>query len=545
MTGTTLRPCQNEGVLYTCSCSQVSVPAVAAHPPGGRCIQPSCSAPSAAIFAGTGLLTAACCLRSSSSSGATAAAAGAVSAVACALALWCFDSGTSAAPVLSKSDLLAARDAALRSEPDELLREQISRNLHFLGEEAQASVGRALVVIVGVGSVGSHAAALLGRSGVGCLRLVDPARLTVASCARHATATPARVPNSRAGATRDALRSTVPALSIQVCETALGAANAATLLAGADMVLLCTRDTPTLAVGLAHSHAAGLRALACLSGPASRGQSAGAHPSLVYLHELLFSPDARSLIRHLRRALPQPMPLPDQLVLAPVPPTLSCWPSDPHSSPSRRGDPPPQRAIPASAAIGHAAASAALCALGGLVLQPRRNVFPRTTRDAMWRAVARRERDIFGANVTERTFSQIWPEDVEYLVDEVRASGREARVARVYSSLSRPRRSIFSRRRSHARPWSVPDSPVPSAAHPQVYGRRCAKTGESLGGRSTLVLTRWRADTPIALDNAILLTKAEAEQHDARGSLHGQPPAVIAAVDRALGRAGGPLCSEG
>jgi len=288
----------------------------------------------------------------------------------------------------------------------------------------------------------------------------------------------------------------VPALSIQVCETALGAANAATLLAGADMVLLCTRDTPTLAVGLAHSHAAGLRALACLSGPASRGQSAGAHPSLVYLHELLFSPDARSLIRHLRRALPQPMPLPDQLVLAPVPPTLSCWPSEPHSSPSRRGDPPPPRAIPASAAIGHAAASAALCALGGLVLQPRRNVFPRTTRDAMWRAVARRERDIFGANVTERTFSQIWPEDVEYLVDE-------------------------------------------------VYGRRCAKTGESLGGRSTLVLTRWRADTPIALDNAILLTKAEAEQHDARGSLHGQPPAVIAAVDRALGRAGGPLCSEG
>jgi hypothetical protein len=64
-----------------------------------------------------------------------------------------------------------------------------------------------------------------------------------------------------------------------------------------------------------------------------------------------------------------------------------------------------------------------------------------------------------------------------------------------------------------------------------------------LGGQSALVLTRWRADAPITLDNAILLTKAEAELHDARRSLHGQPPAVIAAVDSALRRAGATSCT--
>lgn len=419
------------------------MPEAAAHPSDRRCISalsPS-SASIAALVAGAGLITAAGCLRSSSSA-TTAVAAAAASAVACALALRCFDSRPPAAPVLSKSDLLASRDAALRSEPEELLREQLSRNLHFLGEEAQASLGRSLVVIVGLGSVGSHAAALLGRTGIGCLRLIDPAMLTFESCTRHATATRAQMPNSRAGATRDALRSTVPALSIQVCETALDTSNAATLLADADMVLLCTKDTPTLAVGLAHCHAAGMRALACLSGPASRGQSAATHPSLVYLHELLYSPDARALIRQLRAAILQPMPLPDQLVLAPIPPTLSSWPSD--NSPSRiaQGVPPPPRAIPASAAIGHAAASAALCALGGLILEPRRNVFPRTTRETMWRAVARRERDLFGAEVSERSFNGIWPEDLEYLVDEVRARGAWGVHATV-DLFTRPRLPIF------------------------------------------------------------------------------------------------------
>ena len=49
---------------------------------------------------------------------------------------------------------------------------QLSRNAHFVGPRATPS-SSAFVVVVGIGVVGSHAAALLARAGVGRPRLVD------------------------------------------------------------------------------------------------------------------------------------------------------------------------------------------------------------------------------------------------------------------------------------------------------------------------------------------------------------------------------------
>jgi len=222
------------------------------------------------------------CLRPSDSSVRAAAAAASVSALAaaCALSLaGCWSAR--APPVVSKAALMEERDAALRTEPEALLREQISRNLHFMGEEAQAGLGRSLVVIVGLGAVGSHAAALLGRSGLGCLRLIDPAKVDTASLPKHAVATPADVGKGRAAASRDALSRTVPALAVQLIEARLTARNAPGLLAHADMVLLCVGDPHTLAAGLAHCNTVGVRALAVLSGAAASGQASTAHQCLV------------------------------------------------------------------------------------------------------------------------------------------------------------------------------------------------------------------------------------------------------------------------
>lgn len=49
----------------------------------------------------------------------------------------------------------------------------LCRNIQFFGEEGQLKVHCSFVVVVGLGGVGSHAAAMLLRCGVGKLRLID------------------------------------------------------------------------------------------------------------------------------------------------------------------------------------------------------------------------------------------------------------------------------------------------------------------------------------------------------------------------------------
>lgn len=56
---------------------------------------------------------------------------------------------------------------------DVVVQEQLSRNLHFFGREAMARLVGCRVAVIGLGGVGSHAAHLLLRSGIGSLLLVD------------------------------------------------------------------------------------------------------------------------------------------------------------------------------------------------------------------------------------------------------------------------------------------------------------------------------------------------------------------------------------
>lgn len=49
----------------------------------------------------------------------------------------------------------------------------IFRNIQFFGMESQRKVSESFVVVIGLGGVGSHAASMLLRSGIGRLRLVD------------------------------------------------------------------------------------------------------------------------------------------------------------------------------------------------------------------------------------------------------------------------------------------------------------------------------------------------------------------------------------
>ncbi|CAN1829171.1 tRNA threonylcarbamoyladenosine dehydratase 1, partial [Linum perenne] len=65
----------------------------------------------------------------------------------------------------------------------------LTRNIQFFGFESQEKVTSSYVVVIGLGGVGSHAASMLLRSGVGRLLLVDFDQVSVSSLNRHAVAT--------------------------------------------------------------------------------------------------------------------------------------------------------------------------------------------------------------------------------------------------------------------------------------------------------------------------------------------------------------------
>ncbi|KAL3845092.1 hypothetical protein ACJIZ3_002495 [Penstemon smallii] len=72
---------------------------------------------------------------------------------------------------------------------DEIVSEQLTRNIQFFGLEHQKKVVNSYVVVIGLGGVGSHAASMLLRSGVGKLLLVDFDQVSVSSLNRHSVAT--------------------------------------------------------------------------------------------------------------------------------------------------------------------------------------------------------------------------------------------------------------------------------------------------------------------------------------------------------------------
>lgn len=71
----------------------------------------------------------------------------------------------------------------------------------FFGDEGFAKLQGSFVVVVGLGGVGSHAANMLVRSGVGAIRLIDFDQVTLSSLNRHAVATLADVGRPKAGPT--------------------------------------------------------------------------------------------------------------------------------------------------------------------------------------------------------------------------------------------------------------------------------------------------------------------------------------------------------
>jgi len=126
-----------------------------------------------------------------------------------------------------------------------LLDEQLSRSAFFFGDEGQANVAKARVIIIGLGGVGSHAAHMLARTGVSQLTLVDFDLVTLSSLNRHALAVRADVGLYKVDVMAARIHAFNPHVNITTHREILTAHNARALVQGHDFVVDCIDDLAT------------------------------------------------------------------------------------------------------------------------------------------------------------------------------------------------------------------------------------------------------------------------------------------------------------
>ncbi|KAJ3060293.1 hypothetical protein HDU99_005984, partial [Rhizoclosmatium hyalinum] len=130
--------------------------------------------------------------------------------------------------------------------PEELIREQLSRNYSFLGEEGMKSVRSSFVIIVGLGGVGSHAAHMLVRSGVQKIRIIDFDQVSLSSLNRHAVAIHADVGTSKAACLVKHFKEIAPQAEVEAMVELFNIDVADRLLSGnPDYVLDCIDNLNT------------------------------------------------------------------------------------------------------------------------------------------------------------------------------------------------------------------------------------------------------------------------------------------------------------
>ncbi|KAJ8542004.1 hypothetical protein K7X08_016870 [Anisodus acutangulus] len=182
---------------------------------------------------------------------------------------------------------------------DEVVSEQLTRNIQFFGLEAQQKVTASYVVVIGLGGVGSHAASMLLRSGVGRLLLVDFDQVSVSSLNRHAVATREDVGTSKALCLKKHFQSIFPECHIHAKVMLYDSSSEEEILSGhPDFVLDCIDNIDTKVALLAACVQRGLKVLS------ATGAGARADPTRIRVADLREStndPLSRSVRHRLRK----------------------------------------------------------------------------------------------------------------------------------------------------------------------------------------------------------------------------------------------------
>ncbi|KAG2483870.1 hypothetical protein HYH03_017267 [Edaphochlamys debaryana] len=393
---------------------------------------------------------------------------------------------------------------------DEVLCEQLTRNVQFFGEDGQLAIAKAFVVVVGLGGVGSHAAHLLLRSGVGRLRLIDFDQVTLSSLNRHAVATRADVGTPKATALERHFRDIMPEANLEAVVEMYTADREEALLGGPlrpDFVIDAIDNIDTKVALVAACHR---RGLPCLSVAGAGAKADPTRLKFVDVSESSIDPLARALRLKLRKdhGIPGGVPVllsteKPRCKLVALADMEAGNPLDYQIVPNFR-----VRTIPVlgttPAIFGMAAAGYVLCALAGPQHVIHGEPIIRLTAVQYERALERlrdRERTRFGSD-----------EGVGVDLDDVTYLLREA-----------------------WRGFGARDDPVVAPGGDKGLMRATAH----------LTFTRWDATRPATADNLVLLSTAQADQHDelttekgaaAIEALRASEPALVARVEAVLDR---------
>ncbi|KAL6219449.1 hypothetical protein ACLB2K_007208 [Fragaria x ananassa] len=182
---------------------------------------------------------------------------------------------------------------------DEIVSEQLTRNIQFFGVESQQKVTASYVVVIGLGGVGSHAASMLLRSGVGRLLLVDFDQVSVSSLNRNAVATRADVGIPKAQCLKDHFLSIFPECHIEAKVLLYNVSSEEEILSGhPDFVLDCIDNIDTKVALLAACVRRGLKVLS------ATGAGGRADPTRIHIADLRQStndPLSRAVRHRLKR----------------------------------------------------------------------------------------------------------------------------------------------------------------------------------------------------------------------------------------------------
>uniref|UniRef100_A0AAV1T6M1 THIF-type NAD/FAD binding fold domain-containing protein n=1 Tax=Peronospora matthiolae TaxID=2874970 RepID=A0AAV1T6M1_9STRA len=371
----------------------------------------------------------------------------------------------------------------------ELLAEQMSRVASFFGSEGFDNIKNAFVVVVGLGGVGSHAAHMLARSGIGKLRLVDFDNVTLSSLNRHAVATRADVGLSKVTVMKRHLLEIVPDCDVEEMAIMFEAESAEELLEGnITYVLDCIDDVKTKCALLEAVTRKKLKVIT------ATGAGAKADPTRLQigaLKDAIRDPLATKIRYFLKKKGVSSSEI--TTIFSSEKSLCKLLPlnAEQAQNPEEFGNVENFRirVIPVlgtmPALFGQSMAAYVLCDLAGKKISPEATArLSRDQRNKLYQKLQQREHVLFH----EGHKMELQKDDIEFIYQEI---------------------------------W-----------------RGCSSVGQARnGGHDRLYLSRWRADRPLHPDNVVYLTTKELAVLDKDG-VQGFDPEVVARVDARLSQFG-------